>query len=147
MKYFECGVRYTKAGTNKLSTELYLVDAYSFADAEARVITEVNPYSDSAIDVLSIKRTNYANIVPGDDAEKWFKAKINFITINERTGKEKKTACYYLVGANDIDAAHSRMLDYMKGTVADYEIATLDETKIQEVYQYDSGGVSQSRDE
>ena len=140
MTLYECGVRYEKTADNGMTkkvTELYLVDACSFAEAEGRITKEMEPYILGDFDVVTIKRTNYSEIVEGlSTADKWFKAKLNFISIDEKSGKEKKQAVYFIVRASDIDNAHSVVVEHMNGSVMDYEIATLDETKIMDLLRY-----------
>lgn len=166
MMLYECGVRYDKMmenGAVKKVTELYLVDAVSFTEAEARIVREMTPYMSGDFDVCSIKRTNYSEIVydkfnlassasgsvqklsgqnkhASELADKWFKAKVNYIVVNEKTGKEKKTPVYFIINAGSIAAAHEILVEHMKGTIADYEIATLDDTRIMDVYVYSADG-------
>lgn len=94
MMLYECGVRYERTmenGMTKKVTELYLVDALSFAEAEGRITNEMEPYISGDFDVVTIKRTNISEIVEGlSTADKWFKAKLMYITIDERTGKENR---------------------------------------------------------
>jgi len=140
MTLYECGVRYNKTADNGMTkkvTELYLVDACSFAEAEARIIGELSYANSSDIDVTSIKRTNYSKIV-GDSSfdDKWFKAKLVFASLDEKSGKVKKQAVYFIVNASDINKAHSSVVEHMAGSVMDYEIATLDETKIIDLIRY-----------
>ena len=121
----------------KKVTELYLVDALSFAEAEGRITKEMEPYISGDFDVVTIKRTNYSEIVEGlSTADKWFKAKLNFISIDEKSGKEKKQAVHFIVRATDINNAHICVVEHMKGSMMDYEIATLDETKIMDLFRY-----------
>jgi hypothetical protein len=141
MMLYECGVRYEKVTDNGLSkkvTELYLVDALSFAEAEGRITKEMVPFMSGEFDVVTIKRTNYSEIVENgaDSADKWFKAKLMFVTLDEKTGKEKRQAVYFIVKASDINNAHSVVVEHMKTSVVDYEIATLDETKILDLFSY-----------
>ncbi len=140
MILYECGVRYEKTADNGMTkkvTELYLVDACSFAEAEGRITQEMQPYISGDFDVVTIKRTNYSEIVEGlSKADKWFKAKLVFITLDEKSGKEKKQAVYFIVRASSIDNAHICVVEHMKGSVMDYEIATLDETKIMDLFRY-----------
>lgn len=141
MMLYECGVRYERTmenGMTKKVTELYLVDACSFAEAEGRITKEMKPYISGDFDVVSIKRTNYSEIVENgaDSADKWFKAKLMFVTLDEKTAKEKKQAVYFIVKASDINNAHTVVVGHMKGSVMDYEIATLDETKIMDLFRY-----------
>lgn len=140
MTLYECGIRYERTmenGMTKKVTELYLVDALSFAEAEGRITKEMEPYISGDFDVVTIKRTNYSEIVEGlSTADKWFKAKLNFITIDEKSGKEKKQAVHFIVRATDINNAHICVVEHMKGSMIDYEIATLDETKIMDLFRY-----------
>lgn len=141
MMLYECGVRYERTmenGMTKKVTELYLVDACSFAEAEGRITKEMKPYISGDFDVVSIKRTNYSEIVENgaDSADKWFKAKLMFVTLDEKTAKEKKLTVYFIVKASDINNAHTVVVGHMKGSVMDYEIATLDETKIMDLFRY-----------
>lgn len=166
MRLYECGVRFDKMmenGTIKKVTEIYLVDALTFTEAEARITSEIAPYISGDFDVVTIKRTNYSEIVydrfslnsgadaqyqkltransqTSDVADKWFKAKLNFITIDEKSGREKKTTYHYIINAGSINAAHDTLVSYMNGTMADYEIATLDETRVMDVYVYSADG-------
>lgn len=140
MMLYECGVRYVRTmenGMTKKVTELYLVDALSFAEAEGRITNELEPYISGEFDVVTIKRTNISEIVEGlSTADKWFKAKLMYINNDEKTGKEKKQAVHFIVRASDINNAHICVVEHMKGSVMDYEIATLDETKIMDLFRY-----------
>ena len=140
MTLYECGIRYERTmpnGMSKKVTELYLVDACSFAEAEGRITKEMKPYISGDFDVVTIKRTNYSEIVDGlSTADKWFKAKLMFVTFDEKTAKEKKQAVYFIVKASDINNAHTVVVQHMKTSFVDYEIATLDETKIMDLFRY-----------
>nr|DAG38339.1 MAG TPA: protein of unknown function DUF4494 [Caudoviricetes sp.] len=124
MTLYECGIRYERTmenGMTKKVTELYLVDALSFAEAEGRITKEMEPYISGDFDVVTIKRTNYSEIVEGlSTADKWFKAKLNFISIDEKSGKEKKQAVHFIVRATDINNAHICVVEHMKGSMMDY---------------------------
>ena len=140
MMLYECGIRYERTmpnGMSKKVTEFYLVDACSFAEAEGRITKEMEPYISGEFDVVTIKRTNYSEIVDGlSTADKWFKAKLMFVTFDEKTYKEKKQAVYFIVKASDINNAHTVVVQHMKTSFVDYEIATLDETKIMDLFRY-----------
>ena len=140
MTLYECGIRYERTmpnGMSKKVTELYLVDACSFAEAEGRITKEMEPYISGDFDVVTIKRTNYSEIVDGlSTADKWFKAKLMLVTFDEKTDKKKKQAVYFIVKASDINNAHTVVVQHMKTSFVDYEIATLDETKIMDIFRY-----------
>ena len=145
MKLFECGIRYEKTlenGMQKKVTELYIVDALSFTEAESRIIKEMSCYVGGEFDVVSEKITNYSQLVKSDNAQadKWYKVKINYIQTDERTEKEKKTATYLLVQAKDIDDARRMTNKYMEGTVVDWDCEAVSETKIMDVFLYEADG-------
>lgn len=135
MSYNIVKARYTKAdenGKTKAVTEQYLVGALSCTDAEARVVEELSPlYSD--LQVKSIGDTKITEVF-NPDADRFYLAKVGFITIDERTGAEKRTISQILVGAPDFTNAIEEFLEGMKGTVADFEIVSLAETQIKEYF-------------
>lgn len=136
MRLFECGIRYEKTmenGMQKKVTELYIVDAFSFTEAESRIIAEMQPFISGEFEVVSEKITKYSELVETADGDKWYKAKVNYITLDEKSGAEKKQAFFYLIQAKDIDHARSRLNEYMKGSLADWECEALQETKIMDV--------------
>ena len=141
--YFECTIKYEKTlenGVRKKISEKYLVDSISFTEAEKRITEEMKPYASGAFTVSAIKRSNYTEIFPcsDDKADKWYKVKLNIITPDEKTGVEKKQAKYNLVQAKSVDDARIRFDEGMKGSMMDYEIVSISETKIIEVYQFKS---------
>ena len=140
-EWFECKVRYEKTlenGLVKKVTEPYLVDALSFTEAERRFIEEIEPFMSGEFQVTDIKRAKYAELFETDDdeADRWFKAKVNFITLDEKNGVEKKTAQNMLVQASDLRDAVKRLDKGMEGTMADYEIASMTETPIMDIFHY-----------
>ena len=79
-----------------------------------------------------------ANIPSSSEADKWFECKLNFITLDEDKGVEKKTPVFMLVHANTVNSAHDTLIEHMRGTMADYTIESVKETKIIDVYKYDA---------
>lgn len=139
MILFECGIRYDKTlenGMEKKVTELYIVDALSFTEAEKRITEEMTPYISGEFEVVSEKITKYSELVETPNGDRWYKAKVNYLTLDEKTGREKKQAIFYLVQACDIDQARTRLTEYMKGSMADWECEALQETKIMDVFLY-----------
>lgn len=137
--YFECGVSYDKTmenGTQKKVTEPYLVDAMSFTEAEARIIEELKPFISGEFTIKTIKRSNLSELFFNENGDRYFKGKVCFITLDEKAGKEKKTATYMLAQASDIDEARKVIKKGMEGTLSDYVIESLTETKIEDVFPY-----------
>ncbi len=138
--WFECKVRYEKMGENGISkkvTEPYVFDALSFTEAEARIIEEVSPYISGEFKVTDIKIAKYSEIFFSDEdnADRWFKCKVVFITINDH-GTEKKTSTNMLVQASDLRDAVNKLDKGMEGSMADYQISSVVETEILDVYPY-----------
>ena len=139
--WFLCKIRYEKVmedGLQKKVTELYVVDALSFTEAEERIIEEMSTYISGEFEVWEIDRAVYKEIFFSDDdmADKWYKAKLKFITIDEKTEKEKKTTVYYLVQAGSFEGAHRNIDEVMGGTMIDYIIDTVSETAIMDVFEH-----------
>ena len=139
--WFECKIRYEKTMENgmvKKVTEPYLVEALSFTEAEARIIEEISPFMTGEYTVADIKRANYSELFPSEEetADRWFKCKVVFITLDEKSGAEKKTSTLILVQAADLRDAVKKLDKGMEGTMADYQIASVAETTIMDVYRY-----------
>lgn len=139
--WFECKVRYEKMMENgllKKVTEPYLVDALSFTEAEARIIKEITPFISGEFTVSDIKRAKYTELFEDPAGDKWYRCKVFFITLDEKSGAEKKTACSMLVQAADLATSLQNLIEGMKGTMADYQIAAITETAIMDVYPYET---------
>lgn len=139
--WFECKVCYEKTmedGQTKKVVEVYVVDAISFGEAEKRITEEMSAYVSGDLEIKDLKIAQYGEVffAGSDLADKWFKAKVAFITIDEGTDKEKKTNNYYLVNAGDIDAANKNIDEVLGDTMIDYEKCAVSETNIMDVFEY-----------
>ena len=135
--WFECKIRYDKTQENgaiKKVTEPYLVDALSFTEAEARIIEEQTPFISGEVNVTAVKRTKIAEIFWDDSADKWYLVKVAFITIDEKTAAEKRAVSLILVAGSNFKDAYDNFMDGMKGTLADFEIVSIAETPVLDVY-------------
>lgn len=139
--WFECKIKYEKTMENgmvKKVNEPYLVDALSFTEAEARILEEITPFMTGEFQVSDIKRANYSELFDFGDGDRWYKCKVQFITLDEKSGAEKKTSTLMLVKAGDLREAVRNLDEGMKGTMADYVIASVMETALMDVYPYSS---------
>lgn len=137
--YIETKVRYRRtleSGHEKTVTELYLVDAVTFGDTEVKITEALKPYMkrDSGFEVNAVKRSNITETIGDLDTDRFFKAKVNIVTMDD-SGKEKKTPVHILIGADDIDEAKALVQDWMKDSLADTELSSLSETTVLGVYQ------------
>lgn len=139
--WFECRLKYEKMGEDGLQkkvTETYVVDALSFTEAEQRIMEEMSSYISGEFEVNDIKKAAYKEIFFSDEesADRWYKTKLEFITIDEKTEKEKRSAVVYLVQAATFNGAVKNIEEVMGGTMIDYVIANISETKIMDVYEH-----------
>jgi len=139
--WFECKIRYEKVmedGLQKKVNENYVVDALSFSEAETRITEEMSAYISGEFEVADIKKAAFKEVFFTDDniADKWYKAKLQFITIDEKTEKEKRSTVTYLVQAGSMNGAMKNIDEVMGGTMIDYVVASVAETTIMDVYEY-----------
>ena len=159
--YFLSKIKYEKLseeGKVVKVSEQYLLDALSFTEAEARIIEEMQPFISGEFEVAELRKKKYSEVIheewsinkvdaeankiiginknQSDVADKWFECKLNFITLDEDRGVEKKTAVFVLVHANSTRSANDTLIQHMKDSMADYEIEKIAETKIIDVITY-----------
>ena len=139
-QWIEVKARYHKmmdnGSVNKV-TEPYLVDALSCTEAEAIVTEELRPVigGGGEFRISSVVTTKISEIFWSVTGDRFYKVKVNFITLDEKTGAEKRSASYILVQASSFKEAYDNFIDGMKGTMADYEIEAINETKLVDVYR------------
>lgn len=139
--YFECRVNYDKtleSGAIKQVTESYLVEAMSFTEAEARITKEMQPYMSGEFSVSAVNRRKYEDVLLDDDRDKLYHVKLMFITIDEKTAAEKRKPSYLLVQARDIADVLSQVEILMRDSVTDYDIVSVSESRILDVFMYDN---------
>ena len=139
--WFECKIAYEKTmddGLQKKVSENYVVDALSFTEAEKRIMEEMSNYISGEFTVKDIKIAPYGEIFFSDEemADKWYKAKLQFITYDEKTDKEKRSSVTYLVQAGSFNGAVKNIDEAMGGTMIDYVISSVAETTLMDVYEY-----------
>ena len=139
--FFECKIKYNKVledGKEKLVTEKYLVSAMSFTEAEANFIKEITPYISGEFFIDDISRADYSELFLSEDesADKYYDAKLAFITLDEKSGKEKKTNVNMLVQASDMRDAMNKLDEGMKGSMCYYQSVKLQETSLVDVFIY-----------
>jgi len=140
-KWFETKIKYDKTmedGSIKPVPETYVVDALSFTEAEERITEEMSAYVSGELDVKGIAEASYKEIFFSDldSADKWYKAKLQFITLDEKTEKEKRASVYYLVQAANFMQAVKNIEEVIGSTMIDYVISSVAETTIMDVFEY-----------
>ena len=138
-KYFEVKVQYQKIlenGKEKKVTEQYVVEALSFTEAEARIIEEMTPYISGEFDIVSEKIAPYNEIFLSDNStdDKWFVSKVGFITLDEKTAKEKNQTFRYLVQARTSELAMEYTKEMLSHGMSDYSIDSVQDTPTLDVF-------------
>ena len=139
--WFEAKVRYEKVmedGLQKKVTELYVIDALSYSEAETRIMDEMSSFISGEFEVADLKKAAYKEVFFSDKEtdDRWYKARLQFITTDEKTEKEKRSAVTYLVQAATLDGAVKNINEVMNGTMIDYEKSNIAETKVVDVFEY-----------
>lgn len=143
-QWFETKVKYDKTmldtGAIKSVTEPYLVDALSFTEAEARITKEMEPFVSGELTVTAVRKVRFEDVLYHEGGDRWYKVKINMITIDEKTGAEKRSASFSLVQASEFKLALDYFLEAMKSVLFDFEIVNISEMAYIDVFGADLGG-------
>lgn len=143
-QWFETKVKYDKTmldtGAFKSVTEPYLVDALSFTEAEARITKEMEPFVSGELTVTAVRKVRFEDVLYHEGGDRWYKVKINMITIDEKTGAEKRSASFSLVQASEFKLALDYFLEAMKSVLFDFEIVNITEMAYIDVFGADLGG-------
>lgn len=137
--FFLTKIRYDKmleTGMQRTVTEEFLIDALSWTEAEKRIVEEIKPFISGEFSISDIRRYRISESFLNQPGDRFFRAKLYFITLDEKSGREKKTASYSLIQANDIEEAKDIIVREMKKTMIDYTIQKIEETKILDVFVY-----------
>lgn len=143
-QWFETKVKYDKTmldtGAIKSVTEPYLVDALSFTEAEAHITKEMEPFVSGDLTVTAVRKVRFEDVLYHEGGDRWYKVKINMITIDEKTGAEKRSASFSLVQASEFKLALDYFLEAMKSVLFDFEIVNITEMAYIDVFGADLGG-------
>jgi hypothetical protein len=140
--WYECKVKYRKtheSGERKVTTDTYLLDAVSYTEAEARISEEMKTLTNEEFQIRNIKVANFSEVHPFENSDRWFKAKVSLVALDEESGKERKTNIYLLVQANDVKEAFENCTKVMEDTMGDYSIPAITESPILDVFPYFTG--------
>ncbi len=138
--WFSIKVKYSKPdqdGTESKVTEEYLVNAYSYTEAETRMYQVIADELGTAAEVATISRNNYAEVLRYDAGDAWWKAKITLVSFDEESGKERQTNQSLLVQAADIKDAYEKLNKKLGKGAMEFLIPNIGFTKITEVYEWD----------
>ena len=147
--WFEAEVKYVKVGEDgkeRKMSESYLLDAMSYTEAESRITESLREMIQGDFYIAGLKKSNVTELVESNDGndDKWFKAKVNIIDADQISGKEKKSAQYFLVAGSDLERALANLQKSLSTYVVPFEIASLADTTIMDVFPYFSDDAEQT---
>jgi len=128
------------SGERGVVSEQHMVDALSHTEAEQRIIEELKPFINGEFVVVNIKRARISEIFPDEYGDKWFRYKVNFVTFDEDKGVERRSAVTMMVQSENIEESINNLKKGMNGTMADWEIAQVTETKICDFFKFSKDG-------
>ena len=137
--WFQCKIKYERVSETSAVEkvcEAYLVDALSYTEAEERINAEIKPYISGEFLVSDIKRARISELFENENGDKWYRCKVNFITLDEEKGVEKRVASTMFSQASTLIEALDVLEKGMKCTLADYEITAVTETSIIDIFPY-----------
>ena len=137
--WFQCKVKYERNvddGSIAKVSETYLIDALSFTEAEERINEEMKPYISGDFMVTDIKRAKINELFENESGDRWYRSKVNFVSLDEEKGVEKRIATTMYAQASTLKEAVEVIDKGMKGTLADYEIASVAETDVMDIFKY-----------
>lgn len=140
--WFECKIKYQKMdndGRERVVSENFLLDAVSFTDAEARITAAMQTIVRGEFTVADIKKSKIAEVFPYETGEWWYRTTINLTTIDEEAGKEKKLRTFYLVQADDIQDALTRLEESLSFLIVPYVVSAIAVSTIADVFPYIPG--------
>lgn len=145
--WFSAQVRYEKTmenGQTKKVKSMVMVDAMSFTEAECRTIEEMKPFISGEFNVMALKKELIHEVFVSDreQDDTWFKIRVAFITLDEKTSKEKKTLHNILVQSCSTAEAEKYLHECMKGSMTDYVVKSVTETDIFDVFFFHREGVT-----
>lgn len=142
--WFTCRVKYQKldeTGREEKATDSYLVDAYSYTEAEARITYLMSEVIRGNFEIINITKNSYAEVIENEGCDLWFKVKVSLIAFDDETGKEKQSNQNIMISADDVKDAYLRITEYMKGSISSFVIPAINYTKIIEAFPYDEAEI------
>lgn len=136
VKYFKTDEK----GNSKKVTEPYLVDAVSFSETETRLYEELGSLINGEFEISDISRSNFADVFHYEDAEIWYKCRIVYMDIDEKSQKEKKVSKYMLVSAHTVHQAYERIEESLNTMIVPFEITNIIKSNYIEVFPYRGEG-------
>ena len=137
--WFICKVKYSKVderGSEKKVTEAYLIDAMTYTEAEARLNTNLEEFISGEFVLHAISKANFTDVFPFEDGDIWYKCKVSYVDIDEKSEKEKKVTNYMLVLASNIKDAVDKLDESLSTMIVPYDILSVQDSNIFDIFPY-----------
>jgi len=138
--WFECKARYTKiddkSGKDKEVTEPYLVDALSFTEAETRLTKELEQMVSGEFVITNINKAKYTDVFFYEAGQFWYKCKVSYVDVDEKSGKEKKVSNMMLVMADTVKEAYERIEESLSEMIIPYDILSIVQSPLVDLFPY-----------
>lgn len=138
-EYFTAKIKYLKQdpndGTIKQVSELYVLNALSHTEGEARLQKVLEEYIPE-YNLLKLDKSNFIDVIIDESKDYFYKVKVSYISADSDSGKEQKINELFLVQADDTKGALSCMENRLKGSIVDYEIPAISKTNIIDFFPY-----------
>lgn len=135
--YFEVKTRYERMlenGQIKRVTDTCIAVAQSFSEAEAMTDEYVASLMFNEPETKSIRIVNYAEFYRKEELGVYFfNATLEFTTLDEKTGKEKKSRKKVLISADNREEAEALLKEKLNESIVDFRLVSFSETNICDV--------------
>lgn len=133
MIFYEIKISYTRqTGEDNPAAvkETYLVEGLTCADVENRLIEDIKPLISGEWEVKSCKQVQFYDLIPNPEGDRWYKARVEMITI-EDNGKETRKAVSIYVQAGNVTEANKTLHQALSNL--DCEVVSITRSPILEV--------------
>lgn len=133
MIFYEIKISYTRqTGEDNPAAvkETYLVEGLTCADVENRLIEEIKPLISGEWEVKSCKQVQFYDLIPNPEGDRWYKARVEMITV-EDNGKETRKAVSIYVQAGNVTDANKTLQQALNNL--DCEVVSITRSPILEV--------------
>lgn len=138
--WFECRIKYEKNdefGNSKSVSESYLIDAVSFTESESRLHKILENEVPSNFIVAGIRKAKIDEIVFSDLEDiLWYKSRVIYSDVDEKSGKEKKTGHVIYVAGTDLTEALDNLKESQSSLMVQWDVDSIGLSKILDVFPY-----------
>jgi len=138
-KWYLITCKFTKEftdGTLKRVSQKYIVNAYSFTDAEAKITAEVGAHIRGAFEIKKIQQKRYEDLYLTESQPfgTYYECKVDAVISDADTGKDKKSTFKFIVEADNLGAAFEFMRQDLDERGVKATISAVVDAEIEEVF-------------